>query len=228
MHTEIENSFVSTGVAKKVQSVLLSLRTRGYAVSERAGQSGLDAILRHLGTVICMTEVKCDPASRSLVCSSRALDLHTDHPRADYVVWLCVRQSDVGGATVLADAHAAYLHMLPEERRLLSQVRIFEHKVFADDRDSRPLITLEGGCVRFYYSDWLVKSPLPHGALLALSKFRRILPEYKTAQIKLNPTDVLVIDNTRILHGRQAFDGGDRLLKRYWVRSRPDCIAEEE
>ena len=221
MNAENENSCVGAGVAKKAQSVLLSLRTHGYAVSEHAGQCGLDAILRQLGEVIYITDVKCDPESRSLVNSSRALDFHTDHPKADYVVWLCVRQSDVGGATILADARAAYLRLLPEERRLLSQVRIFEHKIFADDQDSRPLITLEDGDTRFYYSYWLVKGPLPYDVRLALSKFRRILPEYKMAHIKLRPNDVLVVDNTRMLHGRQAFDGGDRLLKRYWVSKAP-------
>lgn len=194
---------------------------------EGVASNGMDVIAAELGEVIHVTDVKVNPKSRALVTSARALDFHTDHPKADYVAWLCIDQADDGGETILADAEAAYLRMLPWERHALSGIRLREHKVFTDDEDCRPLVVVKNGEPRFYYSFWLVKDNLSSVQKDALTRFQRILPECRVAEIKLRPDDVLVVDNTRMLHGRRAFSGEKRFLKRYWIRRYPSINAAD-
>ena len=204
-----------------------TLWKEGYALVQGAASSGMEAIAAELGEVIYVTDVKVNPQGRALVTSARALDFHTDHPRADYVAWLCIDQADDGGETILADAEAAYRHLSPGERHALSGIHLREHKVFSDDEDFRPLVVVKNGETRFYYSFWLVKDSLSSLQKGALTRFQRMLPECRIAEIKLRPNDVLVVGNTRILHGRRAFSGDRRFLKRYWISRCPSVNAAD-
>jgi len=204
-----------------------TLWKESYALVKDVASEGLDAIAAELGEVIHVTDVKVNPKSRALVTSARALDFHTDHARADYVAWLCIDQADDGGETILADAEAAYLRLSPGERHALSGIHLREHKVFADDEDFRPLVIVENGEAKFYYSFWLVEDNLSSTQKDALTRFRRILSECQIAEIKLRPDDVLVVDNARILHGRRAFSGEKRFLKRYWISRYPSINAAD-
>ena len=204
-----------------------TLWKEGYVLVRGAASSGMEAIAAELGEVIYVTDVKVNPQGRALVTSARALDFHTDHLRSDYVSWLCIDQADDGGETILADAEAAYRHLSPGERYALSGIHLREHKVFADDEDSRPLVVVKNGKARFYYSFWLIEDSLSSVQKDALTRFQRMLPGCRIAEIKLRPDDVLVVDNTRILHGRRAFSGERRFLKRYWISRCPSVNAAD-
>ena len=199
-------------------TLLKELKQCGYVLMEGAGQSGLDSVIAQLGEVIQVTKVHNNPDTPALVTSDRALDFHTDHPKADFIVWLCVEQSQTGGESILADADMAFERLSPDDQAALKEIRLFEHKVFPDDEDSRPLVsTGAGGKRRFYYSFWLVKGELPSAQKSALKCFQAAVSECQVAEIKLRRDDVLIVDNGRILHGRRAFTGGNRLLIRHWV-----------
>lgn len=193
----------------------------GHAFVKNAGHIGLNSIMRELGDVIYVTDVKVNVKSRSLVTSSRALDFHTDHPKADYVAWLCIKQSDSGGETIIADAEAAYLNLPSKDRQILSTIRFFEHKVFQGDEDDHPMIAIDNGRRKFYYSYWLSGYDISEEKENSLNRFRMALSECVIAEIRLHAGDVLIVDNTRILHGRRSFAGNKRLLRRYWVRRYP-------
>lgn len=199
-------------------ALLQELRERGYALLKAAGQSALDNVVAQLGEVIQVTEVRSNPNTRALVTSARALDFHTDHPKADYIAWLCVEQADSGGESILADAEMAFNRLPPDERERLADIRLFEHKVFPDDADSRPLLSVADGKRKFYYSFWLVEDDLPPDQKTALRSFQRAVPECQVAELKLREDDILVVDNTRMLHGRRAFAGDKRHLRRFWIR----------
>ena len=197
------------------------LRDNGYAVIKGAGNSGMNLVAAELGEVIHITDVKIDRKSRGLVTSARALDFHTDHSRADYVMWHCIRQADNGGETILADANAAYFRLLPNERQMLASIQLYEHSVFSDDDESHPLVTEENKKKKFYYSFWLVdESNLQPAQKKALVHFQANLSDCQIAEFKLEPDDALVIDNSWILHGRRAISDERRFLKRFWVSRR--------
>ena len=177
----------------------------------------MNRVVAKLGDILHVTDVKVDLKSKSLVTSNRALDFHTDHPRADYIVWHCIEQSEVGGETILADAEKGYLQLSSKEQKWLSTIRLFEYKVFPDDEDSYPLVSVRNNRIRFYYSYWLVDNDLSINQREALTRFRIFLAKSKIAEFRLCSDDVLVVDNTRIFHGRRSFLGNQRFLKRYWV-----------
>ena len=210
--------------------VMKDLQQHGYVLLAEAGWTGLKDVVAELGEVIQVTEVKNDPDTPALVTSARALDFHTDHPKADYIAWLCIEQAAQGGESILADAEMAFARLAPDEQSALSEIHLLEHQVFPDDKDSHPLVAVgPGGRRRFYYSFWLVKDELPPRQASALQRFRRALPECQVAEVKLQPNDLLIVDNTRIFHGRRAFAGDSRRLVRHWIRRRDliDCRRPE-
>ena len=116
------------------------LHQHGYATLKNAGQAGLDEVIAQLGEVIQVTRVRNEPDTPALVTSDQSLDFHTDHANVDYIAWLCRRPAEAGGETILADAEAAFARLSAAEQSALGQIRLFEHKVFADDEDDRPLV----------------------------------------------------------------------------------------
>lgn len=190
----------------------------GYALLEQAGQNNLKHVIDMLGEVIHVADVTINHNSRSLVTSTRSLDFHTDHPKADYIVWYCFQPANEGGESIIADAERAFADLSPNEQETLAKIRMFEHKVFPDDASSRPLVSFDKTGKRFYYSYWLVEKNLPPTQQHAFDKFRLAVPKHQIAEVKLKKDDILIVDNTKFLHGRRAFSGGKRHLRRYWIR----------
>lgn len=201
-----------------MEKFLQELRERGYALLEKAGKPALDGAFARLGEVIHVTDVRNSPGARSLVASADGLDFHTDHPKADYIAWLCLEQSDSGGESILADAENAFARLSAEEQHALAEIRLLGHKVFSGDEGKCPLISVSDGRRRFYYSFWLAADDLPSAQKRALEQFRLAVSESQVAEVKLRKDDVLVVDNARIFHGRRAFEGRKRHLRRYWIR----------
>ncbi|MCX7768393.1 MAG: TauD/TfdA family dioxygenase [Flavobacteriales bacterium] len=194
-----------------------NLRKKGYQIIGGKPSWILNEILEELGPVIQITEVIVKPESKALVTSDRALDFHTDHHRARYIVWHCHKASTEGGDTLLVDAWRVWEKMSRSIREELRNIRLFEHKVFQDDEESYPLVSEDRhGCLRFYYSFWLVnKEDLRKDSVRS---WMNAIKEEKPIQMKLKEGDILVIDNHRILHARTAITGSkDRHLTRYWI-----------
>ena len=188
----------------------------------RQTEEQLRDILRRLGTVIYTTDVKVNPDSRALVTSARALDFHTDHYKAKWVVWHCLEQTDDGGESILVDAEKIYAKLSPQNQAALAEIMLFEHKIFDGDEESRPLISQHNGKRAFYYSFWLVDKTLPKKQKAALDAFRAGIEQEKPVVIKLQPGDVLAVNNRRILHGRRIICGSqNRFLKRFWLSESP-------
>jgi alpha-ketoglutarate-dependent taurine dioxygenase len=194
-----------------------NLLEKGYVHLNNQSEENLREIIDWLGQIIYVTDVIVKENSKGLVTSDRPLDYHTDHHKAKYIVWYCYKQTDLGGETILADAKDVYEQMPEIYKHQLKSIELYEHKVFPDDQESYPLVSIDKeGNYRFYYSFWLVKkSDKKNPALL---EFQRLLKINDPIKIKLKEMDILIIDNHRILHGRTAIEGNkDRFLKRFWV-----------
>ena len=216
-HRRDDLDSIRVNTMEHLQSIFANLSQDGYVFIKGSGQKELHFILEKLGHIIYTTDVKVDLSSRSLVTSAKALDYHTDHPRADYIAWLCIEQSRYGGETILADAEVAYRRLTQQEREVLAGIFLFEHKVFSGDKDSHPLVTIRDGNINFYYSYWLVEKSLSLEKKSALDKFKTYVSESKVAEIKLQRDDVLIVNNRKILHGRRSIGDKKRFLKRYWI-----------
>jgi len=195
------------------------LTSHGWVVLPGIGAAGLDAVVAALDAAVLQTTEVVVREGRALVTSDRALDLHTDHHRADFIAWHCRAQTSAGGATRLADAAAAFATLTTSEQRLLGEVRLFEHSIFAGDATTHPVVEHGADGPRFYCSFWFddegALSPPQRSAFAA---FESAIRRQEVANFRLVAGDVLLINNRRILHGRTAITGSrDRHLDRYWL-----------
>lgn len=211
---------MTTAELTDVEAIRTALRDKGYCHLQGEPAEVLEEVLQGLGSVIQTTDVSVQGDGPRLVTSDRPLDVHTDHHAADLIAWYCVEQSDRGGETVLVDAQAAYETLPEDQRRALERIMLTEHKVFDSDPGSHPLVSWRGEERKFYYSFWLVSEPGTEEERTALAVFRSALERMPRQLIKLQPGDILVVDNGRILHGRTAIEGNKkRLLKRFWINA---------
>ncbi|MBA2664111.1 MAG: TauD/TfdA family dioxygenase [Bradymonadaceae bacterium] len=179
------------------------------------------------GSVLNVTDVEAKAESNALVTSRAALDVHTDHSRARYILWHCLEQSEAGGVSILVDTRHILEAMSDEDRSALHSVYLTEHQVFRDDTSRVPLLREIKGQERIYYSFWLLEDELLEASRSALMRFRSALDAAPRRELRLQPGDVLVIDNHRVLHGRTAISGqGRRHLVRYWIGEERAVVAQ--
>ena len=203
-----------------IEEAARALEERGAALLPKAGARGAIELTEALGRVLFVEEVLVEDRSTSLVRSADGLDLHTDHHRADFIVWHCLAQSDAGGDTLLVDAWESYATLSPATRTVLERVMLEEHSVFAGDTERHPLVTLRGDRPRVYYSYWLAADSLAPDEREAFEAFARGVNAASLIRVRLEPGDILAIDNGRMLHGRAPVGGNrQRHLRRYWVQA---------
>jgi hypothetical protein len=202
----------------KQQKVLEVLNRQGWYFGQNISDEERCAMMNEMGQVIWTTEVTPNPKSRAMVTSRKAIGPHTDHHRAEYILWHCIEQSTVGGESLLIDAREILNGMSPEDLRELEQVSLMEHKVFQSDGDSYPMLERgEDGQYKIYYSFWLASNE----ATPAFQRFSAKVKSTPPIVVNLQPNDVLVIDNRRMLHARGPIsDDSRRHLRRYWIEKK--------
>lgn len=193
----------------------LDLDKSGFLHLSNKTEDELNAILLELGEVINETDVKADRDSKSLVTSDKYLDFHTDNHLAKYIVWFCQKPADEGGVSLLCDAQKVYNKLTEDEKSSISKIHVFEHKLFPENRNSNPIVREIDSSLKFYYSFWLAREK--YRELPVFKKWQKLIKNEKRTEIRLNKSDILIVDNHRILHGRTQIVG-DRLLKRYWIK----------
>jgi len=188
----------------------------GVDVAERIG------FLRqtNFGTTF---EVINKPEPNNLAYTSVALPLHTDLPNQEvppgYQFLHCLANEATGGGSIFADGFAMAEDLRnedPEAFRLLCEVPIpFRfHDGDADIRVHEPVITLDakGEVTEIRYNAHLAAifdmspdiMPAYYRAYRAyMAKTRD--PKYRLT-LKLKAGEMVVFDNRRVLHGRDAFD----------------------
>ena len=180
-------------------------------------------VLGLLGPVIQTTKITPRANAKVALATDQEMALHTDHPRARWISWECIRQSSEGGYSLLKDTKPALDSLSPAEREELRSLRIRTHVVFPDDTGAYPVLRQDGdGSDWVYFTPWMTdgeSSP-------AFCKFIQALEVTPTLTLRLYPGESLLIDNGRMLHGRSALGGDkDRLLIRRWIASPFDTFG---
>ena len=185
---------------------------------------GLRVISTHFGRI---EDLRTDNTTNAnidqLGYTDAAIELHTDQPFLDdpprYQLLQGIRRADEGGDTILADGHAAisYLESIDADAaarlrttpvRFHRKQRAFERTVVA------PIV--DGARIRSSYFT-LAPHRLPFAEMSswyrAHDRFVRLVRDRRYQyRFRIDPGDVLVYDNHRMLHGRTAFRGAR------WVR----------
>lgn len=197
-----------------MKDILNQLDEFGFVYLPKQTETDLKNILNTLGVVINETDVIANSDSKSLVTSDKYLDFHTDNHLANYIVWYCHQQSEKGGFSMICDAEKVYNKLNEEEKIQLSKIHVYEHKLFPENRNSNPIVREINGKRKFYYSFWLAREK--YRKLPVFKKWRDLIQNEKHKKIRLNKSDILIVDNHRVFHGRTEIVG-ERNLKRYWL-----------
>ena len=181
-------------------------------------------------------EIRSRSDGNDLAYTALALGPHSDQPYTEPVPGVqllhCLVNDNPGGESLLVDTLAVCEELSrrdPEALRLLKTVPVrFRflgpglHSV-----DHRPLVRCDGRgrIVGLHYSPRVDYLPLlPEVELLAYHRARRLLAGLLDeaafrVEFRLEPGDCVIFDNTRMLHGRAAFDParGDRRLQGCYI-----------
>ena len=168
-------------------------------------------------------EVMSKPDPNNLAYTSVALPLHTDLTNQElppgFQFLHCMANDAEGGGSTFRDGAAAAEDLRkgdPEAFELLTSITIpfrFHDKV-TDIRSRKAVITLDSDgevseiCFNAHLADILDLDPAQMPAYYrAYRKFMGMLraPEYGIA-LRLAAGEMVVFDNRRVLHGREAFD----------------------
>jgi len=195
----------------------------GWTVLRPQAREDLLVELAQLGPVIQTTEVTPRANAKAALATDQEMQLHTDHPRARWISWECVRQSSEGGYSLLKDTKLALDTLTTAEREELRSLSIRTHVVFSDDTGTYPILRNDGdGSDWIYFTPWMTDGQ----SSLAFQKFVHALEATPTLSVRLYPGESLLIDNGRMLHGRSALGGDkDRLLIRRWIASPFDTFG---
>jgi alpha-ketoglutarate-dependent taurine dioxygenase len=184
-------------------------------------------------------DVRSESRPSNLAYTAEALDLHTDNPYRDPPPSLqllhAIRADADGGATCFADgfAHACALEAAAPDAFDRLARRVVEFAYRAPDgalyRARAPLIELgPDGSLLAVRVNHRSLAPLDFAAgqldawYQAYRAFHRSLHAPAAAvRIRLAPGDVALFDNRRIVHGREAYDGG--ALDGRWLQG---CYAD--
>lgn len=160
-------------------------------------------------------------ALRQNASNAVRLEMHTEtafrQNSPDFVVLLCLR-ADPSANTIFVDATRLQASLGARKSRLLRDVAFG----FDPNSDSRyALSTRVGEGVRFQFAEALLGYTPQHDAVL--TELKMLMVELGQP-VTLTQGDLLVIDNTHVVHGRSAYlpryDGTDRWLQRCLVSVR--------
>ena len=183
-----------------------------------------------------MFEVISKPDPNNLAYTSMALPLHTDLPNQEvipgYQFVHSYRNSATGGENIFADGFRICADLAkdqPQDFELLKRVQIpwRFHDESCDIRRHRPIISqrANGEIDAFVFNAHIADLPdmETHELYDFYAAYRNLMirvrdPMY-AVHCMLAPGEMAMFDNTRVLHGRMAFDpsSGDRHLRGYYI-----------
>jgi alpha-ketoglutarate-dependent taurine dioxygenase len=170
--------------------------------------------------------------------SNEGGELHSDGPQYEapprFVGLLCLRTARDGGVSKVVSGHALHNALRSEASDLLPTLyQSFEfHKKPTPETTRAPILSwnADGARLRVRYLGEYVRSghqvakrPLRDGERAALDALDALLADEArfVVELRLEPGDLLLVDNDRILHGRSAFrdapERPGREMARIWI-----------
>ena len=201
--------------AELVAAIRSGLQRDGLVVRPLGKQAVCEALCG-IGEIVEQTRVRQIQGATTYLCGHDAVPLHTDHPEARLVAWWCESQADRDGASVLADGNVV-LSLMGDQAEALLEVE-------QDVPPQLPRQVLRTAPVwsgkRLYYAPWYPVVRATDAGRRALRTFRNLLAMgVGHKRIRLQPGDLLVVDNARWLHGRDRLERQNcRLLRRFWLQ----------
>ncbi|MFG6177783.1 TauD/TfdA family dioxygenase [Halomonas sp. THAF12] len=206
-----------------------------------ANEDGMQALIERIGPLRRtnwggIADVKSVANAYDLTMTQRGLEPHTDNPYRDPIpgyIWLhCLTNAADGGDNTLVDGyHAAEVLRERDPAAFDCLTRVSPGFRYRDEttwlESEGPLIELDsqGRVSRVRYNNRTERvDALPPEELARYYAARRafyalITSDELTVHLKLEPGQMLIMDNYRLFHGRRAYElaGGVRHLRQGYV-----------
>lgn len=207
---------------------------------------GQDAHGTTLGHVRDERRPRTGPEVR-LYRTNQRQDFHTDG--ADIIGLLCLHRAQRGGESRIASAAAVYNELL---RRDPALVETLYEPMYWDRNDEQsageepyyalPVLNDVAGRPRFFYIGWYIRDAQRHpnaprlteAQLAAMGAIESIAND-RTFHVEMDfqPGDIQLLNNSVILHSREAYDDFDDLeqrrhLLRLWLRAHDFAAVEDQ
>jgi hypothetical protein len=211
------------------RSVRVEIEREGHALlPDRYDEPGLAAFAAELGEVVDDTWVRRVPGRHTYLASPDAIPFHTDHPRADLIAWRCESQDESDGASLLIDGARLLAELDAETRDELEQVVLPAMVRLGDPPEPTQVLRRSGERVALFFAPWLEPPGHEPAAEEALRRLRALIDREapRARRFRLEPGQVLLVDNHRMLHGRaRLLATSARKLHRLWLRADPTGLG---
>lgn len=209
----------------------------GYVhIARTLAEEVFTSAANQLGTIELRTDIRVDSeaddalrrardpiyADRPSVYRSDGLSYHTDSPVIDMLAWYCVAQDAVDGTSALIDTGDVARQFDTDDLAVMSRIRVRAMMRDAENREivcEYPLFA-DG---KVYYAPWLLCPDLGEKERDVAARFADYVAEKDATEpirIRLNPGEMLFVDNHRILHGRSSIPPDSRRhLVRLYIRT---------
>lgn len=194
------------------------IKTKGIALLKSIDDVDYHNILYKLGKVLYTTEVKLTPGKSNVVYNYDAIPFHSDYPKADLVVWLCLDSNKLECANELLDI-SMIESMNNYVIKSLSTIKIYFKCKITKKIYSIPLVIKYRYGIGTTYNPWGIQVKLSDEQSSSYKEFMKIISSAPVNSIYLEERDLLIIDNRRILHGRKEIStSSTRHLKRSFIQ----------
>lgn len=197
------------------------LNHQGYLVVQNCDLKCAQQHIQQLGEIVHACEVKIKPNARTYISSASPIPPHTDHPQVRWIVWQCEAQDSIDGSSLLFDTRTLLSKLADRQLKMLSSIQLHSPSNIETLEYDAVYPVLNRTTLQFYYADWLIKN-LKKEEMQFMHIIKSIIEDLinKTKlSIRLQPNQMLIIDNHRMLHFRDYIqDNSTRKLHRFWVR----------
>jgi len=117
----------------------------------------------------------------------------------------------------LLDGYKLLRLLAAEQLERLKRLQLFKDEFAEREVDRFPFLSERFAREKIYYSPWSA-AEVEGEQREALQEFTRLTERGERVRYLLQPGDLLVIDNGRMLHGSSATGrAGRRVFRRYWI-----------
>lgn len=196
-----------------IYNIIPKLESNNYLLLQNKSEQFFDNIVNHLGESFRKTLIEISKAPKTKLETKHRMDFHTD-PKAKYISWYCVKQSSIGGESLIID-FADVIDVLDKKSfNKLKNMNMYDSYQnmdvpFYSEINSEP---------NFYYSPWRISIDNKRIYEKELCELSNIISYIEPRRILMKPKDILIIKNKKVLHTRTEI-GGDfnRLIIRHLI-----------
>lgn len=186
-----------------------ALSQKGWVVLRDVSRADFNTLTDKLATRLYDSDIKLDTTRSHFVTKPSAIPYHCDSPRAQFIAWYCVSTGRVPVPLKLIDTWTILKTMDQDTVSILRKTRLGFNCRITNQFCSMPVVSVaqeNDNDQIVFFNPWNIPKNLSLLQQTALKSFEQSLKHEPPTRVNLRLGDVLIIDNHRIVHGRDALE----------------------